>query len=153
MASIESRQSATLVVTVIFLVISSVFVALRFVSRVGIVKRVQLDDYFMLAAWIVSLGLSISICYGTTVGLGRHQVDVPPEWDSALKKTEVRVSPRLNSLEGFLDHALALFGLHNPSSTAIWLSIRSLCFARLLLHFITLNMPLCQDEANSLWLS
>lgn len=49
-----SRSSTSLVVTTVFLVISSVFVALRFISRIGVVKRFELDDWFMVAAWVRS---------------------------------------------------------------------------------------------------
>lgn len=90
--AVESRQTISLVVTAAFLVVSTVFVVLRLVSRIGIVRRVQADDYFMIAAWLVAFGLSFAVCYGTSVGLGRHQVDVPPEWNPALKKSEYAFS-------------------------------------------------------------
>jgi len=47
-----SRGPAVLVVTVIMMVLATVFVLLRMVSRIGIVKRVTLDDYFMILAWV-----------------------------------------------------------------------------------------------------
>lgn len=34
------------------MVLATVFVLLRMVSRIGIVKRVTLDDYFMMLAWV-----------------------------------------------------------------------------------------------------
>lgn len=48
----HSRGPAVLIVTVIMMVLATVFVLLRMVSRIGIVKRVTLDDYFMMLAWV-----------------------------------------------------------------------------------------------------
>lgn len=48
----HSRGPAVLIVTVIFMVLATVFVLLRMISRIGIVKRVTLDDYFMMLAWV-----------------------------------------------------------------------------------------------------
>lgn len=112
---IESRQTITLVITAVFLAASTVFVTLRFISRIGIVKRLQLDDYFIIAAWIVSFGLSFAVCYGTSVGLGRHEVDVPPAWNAPLKKAEYAFSVLyvgfvLRRLDG-----LSLTSVQNPA--------------------------------------
>lgn len=41
---------------------------------------------------LIAFGFSFSICWGTSVGLGRHQVDVKPEWRSSLKKSEYAFS-------------------------------------------------------------
>ena len=41
-----------LAVTAAMIACSSVFVFLRMVSRIGIVRRVSLDDYFMVLAWV-----------------------------------------------------------------------------------------------------
>lgn len=48
----ESRATPTLVVTIVFFVLASVFVALRFVARVGIVRKVVSHDYLILLAWV-----------------------------------------------------------------------------------------------------
>lgn len=48
----HSRGPAVLIVTVILMALATVFVLLRMVSRIGIVKRVTLDDYFMMLAWV-----------------------------------------------------------------------------------------------------
>ena len=49
---IHARGPAVLVVTVIMIVLATVFVVLRMASRVGIVRRVTLDDYFMILSWV-----------------------------------------------------------------------------------------------------
>lgn len=48
----HSRGPAVLIVTVIMMVLATVFVLLRMVSRIGIVKRITLDDYFIMLAWV-----------------------------------------------------------------------------------------------------
>ena len=34
----------------------------------------------------IAFGFSFCVCYGTSVGLGRHETDVRPEWQGPLKK-------------------------------------------------------------------
>jgi len=41
-----------LAVTIALLVASSFFIILRFISRIGIVKRVSADDYAIVVAWV-----------------------------------------------------------------------------------------------------
>ncbi|KAB8239873.1 hypothetical protein ETB97_002316 [Aspergillus alliaceus] len=72
----EDRRPEVLVVSIVFFVIASVFVALRFVSRVFIVKRVGLHDYLMLLAWVIDFGFSFSLFYATSKGLGLHDDDI-----------------------------------------------------------------------------
>ncbi|OGM44356.1 MFS transporter [Aspergillus bombycis] len=72
----EDRRPEVLVVSIVFFVIASVFVALRFVSRVFIVKKVGLHDYLMLLAWVIDFGFSFSLFYATRKGLGLHDDDI-----------------------------------------------------------------------------
>ncbi|KAL1968773.1 hypothetical protein VTN77DRAFT_1134 [Rasamsonia byssochlamydoides] len=99
----EDRSTAVMVVTIIFFVLASVFVALRFISRWGIVRRIALHDHVMLLAWIIDFGFTFSICYATTKGLGLPNVDVPPSWQSALNRweyaTTVLYNPALMALK------------------------------------------------------
>lgn len=109
--AIENRGPVVLAVTTALLVASSVVVFLRLISRGVIVRRVSWDDYFMVLAWVcayqnacnhrdavadavqlIAFGFCFSICWGTSVGLGRHEVDVKPEWQSSLKKSEYAFS-------------------------------------------------------------
>lgn len=85
-----------LAVTTAMLVCSTVFVVLRLISRIGIVRRLGWDDHFMILAWCLAFGTSFAICYGTSVGLGRHEVDVPAQWDAALRKSEYAFSVLYN---------------------------------------------------------
>jgi hypothetical protein len=53
----EGRQQATLGVSITFFCIASIFVALRFISRIFVVRKIGLHDWLMLVAWVGSLGL------------------------------------------------------------------------------------------------
>lgn len=108
----DSRSSVVFAVTVAMITCSTVFVFSRLLSRAGIVKKVLVDDYFILVAWVspslfayhdpsspadltlkmLAFGLSFSICYGTFVGLGRHESDVLSSWQSALRKSQYAFS-------------------------------------------------------------
>ncbi|KAF2665500.1 MFS general substrate transporter [Microthyrium microscopicum] len=92
----ESRGPIVLVVTAVILILSTLFVLLRLISKFGVVRRVAWDDYFMILAWFLAFGLSFAICYGTRVGLGMHENTVPQEWQSALKKSEFAFSVLYN---------------------------------------------------------
>jgi hypothetical protein len=48
----DDRRVPVLVVSIIFFVLATVVVALRFVSRLGIVRKVALHDYVILLAWV-----------------------------------------------------------------------------------------------------
>ncbi|KAL8698201.1 MAG: hypothetical protein Q9201_006699 [Fulgogasparrea decipioides] len=88
----QNRGHEVLAVTIALFVTASFAVALRFISRAGIVRRISNDDYAMIAAWIISFGFSFSICYGTSVGLGRHEEAIRPEEQAALRKSEYAFS-------------------------------------------------------------
>jgi hypothetical protein len=49
---IPTRGPAVLVVTAIMIILSTIFVFLRMISRTFIVRKVSLDDYFMILAWV-----------------------------------------------------------------------------------------------------
>lgn len=83
----SSRGPAVLAVTSATLVACTTFVVFRLISRFGIVRKPGYDDYFIILAWILAFGTSFSICYGTSVGLGRHMRTIPQEWESPMKKT------------------------------------------------------------------
>ncbi|KAI9664725.1 MAG: hypothetical protein M1821_006173 [Bathelium mastoideum] len=93
---IESRSHVVFAVTATMVVLSFFFVFLRMTSRIAIVRRVSWDDYFMILAWIIALGISFTICYGTTIGLGMHEADVPPSSQRALQMSEYAFSVLYN---------------------------------------------------------
>lgn len=111
-SSTDNRGPAVLVVTIALLVLSTIFIVLRLISRIGVVKKISKDDYFIVLAWVcrircamaivaccilksfqlIALGMSISICNGTSLGLGQHEVDVKPQHRNALKKCQYTFS-------------------------------------------------------------
>ena len=48
----QNRGPTVLAVVIVFLVLSTVFIALRLVSRFGVVKRIGSDDYAIILAWV-----------------------------------------------------------------------------------------------------
>src|ERR1700761_3908887 len=82
----NNLASAVLTSTIAFFAVATLFVVLRFVSQVVVVHQVALHDYLMLLAWVLALGVSVSICIATTHGLGLHSDQVPPEWRASLSR-------------------------------------------------------------------
>lgn len=93
---IESRGPVTLAVSLTMVVLATIFVFFRFVTRIWIVRNVYLDDWFILAAWALAVGFSASICAGTAVGLGLHEVDTAAGDHAHLKKAEYAFSVLYN---------------------------------------------------------
>ena len=48
----QNRGPPVLTVTIVLLCLSTVFVGLRLISRVGVVKRISHDDYAIIVAWV-----------------------------------------------------------------------------------------------------
>lgn len=107
----EDRRTPTLVVTIVFFVLASIFIALRFVSRVGIVHKVVCHDYLILLAWVIDFGFVFAVCYGTTKGLGLHQVNVPPSNNVALNTSEYVANVLYNPVLMTLKTSILIFYL------------------------------------------
>src|SRR4051812_36884857 len=84
----ESRGPIVLAVSIAMIVCSTVFLTARLASRIGIVKKIGWDDYFMTLAWVLAFGLSFAICYGVKYGLGEHEANIPDSQDPPLRKLE-----------------------------------------------------------------
>jgi hypothetical protein len=85
---IRSQLGTTaLVISAVFLGLATVFVALRFVSRIFVTRKIALSDYVMLAAWVLACNLSVAIFIAATKGLGL-QKGIPPEWERPLAKVQ-----------------------------------------------------------------
>lgn len=87
-AGFPDRGPAVFAVTTATLALASVFVAARMWSRIAIVRRVSWDDYAIILAWFLAFGISFTIDYGSRVGLGRHDVNIPPVDRNPLKRCE-----------------------------------------------------------------
>ncbi|KAK5946463.1 hypothetical protein PMZ80_000606 [Knufia obscura] len=73
---VANRGPTTSGVTIALLVVATVFVAARFYSRGVLVKSIKQDDWWILAAWLCSVGFSAAICVGVSDGLGMHWADI-----------------------------------------------------------------------------
>ena len=93
---VDDRGPVTLAVTITMLVLATLFVSFRFVTRIWIVRKLYLDDRFILVAWVLAVGFSASICAGTAAGLGLHEVDIADENHGYLRKAEYTFSVLYN---------------------------------------------------------
>lgn len=50
--AMQDRGPTVLAVVIAFLCLSTAFIVLRLISRIGVVKRVSNDDYAMVIAWV-----------------------------------------------------------------------------------------------------
>ncbi|MCJ1468038.1 hypothetical protein MMC07_006664 [Pseudocyphellaria aurata] len=130
---VDNRGPVVLAVTTALLVASTTFVALRLVSRIGVVKNVSIDDYFIVLAWLIAFGFSFAICYGTSVGLGRHDRDVKLEWQRSLKQCEYAFSVLYNPALMATKTSICLFYLTLSKNQQIfkWSTIATLIVVNL----------------------
>jgi hypothetical protein len=68
--TLEDRGPTVFVVTLILIILATVFVILRLISKWGVTRKANADDYCTIVAWLFALGSAVSIMIGTTVGLG-----------------------------------------------------------------------------------
>ncbi|KXJ95117.1 major facilitator superfamily domain-containing protein [Microdochium bolleyi] len=123
------RGPSVFVVTTATFVLASVFVIARMVTRTLIVRRFSWDDYAMVAAWLIALGLSVSIIVGATKGLGRHDINIDVgDWD-ALRRTEYVFSVLYNPALMATKTSILIFYLRLSKNTervlrlASWLTL------------------------------
>ena len=101
------RGPATSAVTLVMIIIATVFVAARFFTRIYLLKSVKQDDWWLLAAWVMAVGVSASICVGVHYGLGHHTKAV--ENHVALRKTEYVFSVFYNPALMFTKTSIIIF--------------------------------------------
>ncbi len=92
MANVPDRGPATSAVTIIFIVLATIFVAARFYTRTLIVRSIKQDDWWILGAWLLAVGFSSAICAGVGYGLGKHKSDISDDDFAALRKAEYAFS-------------------------------------------------------------
>lgn len=83
----DSRGPVVLGVSAAVLVLSTLFVVCRLISRFFVVRKPGWDDYTMIMAWFLAFGATFAVCFGTSRGLGKKQEDIPPEWLTPMKKS------------------------------------------------------------------
>lgn len=114
----ESRGPAVLSTTAAVISLSTIFVALRLVSRIGIVKKFSLDDILIVLAWICAFGLSFSICYAVKYGLGRHSEFVSAGDQEILTKLDYTTTVIYNPALILTKCSILVFYLSLESSTS-----------------------------------
>jgi hypothetical protein len=82
------RGPAVFIVTTTTLVLASIFVIARGVSRLGIVHKTSWDDYMIVVAWVFAFFLSFTIDLGARNGLGRHDANIDPNDKPTLRRCE-----------------------------------------------------------------
>jgi hypothetical protein len=100
MATLSDRGPTVFVVTLVLIVVATVFVVLRLISKWGVTRKANADDYVIIVAWLIAVGLSVSIMIGTRVGLGApdageqmtrkmslSSADIKPQWYLPLKQS------------------------------------------------------------------
>jgi hypothetical protein len=70
MEILNDRGTTVFVVTLVLIVLATVFTILRLTSKWGVTRKATSDDFVALIAWAFAVGLSVSIMIGTQVGLG-----------------------------------------------------------------------------------
>ncbi|KAL0942438.1 L-fucose permease [Colletotrichum truncatum] len=85
---VPDRGPAVFAVTTATFVLASVMVAARLFCRRFIVRNVSWDDKTMFLAWLIGFGLSFTICFGTTRGLGRYDADISKDHWKSLRACE-----------------------------------------------------------------
>ncbi|KAF2720739.1 MFS general substrate transporter [Polychaeton citri CBS 116435] len=146
---LRGRSEAVLAVTIIMVVLSFIFVTFRMISRAGIVKKVAVDDWIICVAWLIAFGMSFSICYACAWGLGRHESEVPIEWQGTLKRANYAFSVLYHPALMASKTSILAFYLALPSGNKIfkWFTIGTLVvvnaggFALLMLNAFQCSPP------------
>ncbi|KAM0257185.1 hypothetical protein ACHAQJ_004547 [Trichoderma viride] len=142
--SMANRGPAVLAVTTTTLVIASVFVFARMISRYFIVKRFTWDDRIILFAWLLSFFLSFTICFGVSNGLGKHDVDIPLEHIPTLRHCEYVFSILYNPALMATKTSILIFYLRLTQNTqmvlrfASWLILVIVNIAGVVLTFMNI---------------
>jgi hypothetical protein len=68
-----------LVTAIVFTVLALIFIVLRCISRFLITKRPGVEDYLIIAAFFMSIGLTVNIELQRQNGVGQHSADLTGE--------------------------------------------------------------------------
>lgn len=71
------RGTQALITTIVFTVLAGIFIILRSISRFFIVKRPGVEDYLIIFAFVLSIGLAIDVDLQRDNGLGKHTAGLP----------------------------------------------------------------------------
>ncbi|KAF4995576.1 hypothetical protein FGRMN_5029 [Fusarium graminum] len=136
------RGPAVFAVTTATLVLATVFVAARMVSRSFIVRNITWDDRVMVLAWLIAFFLSFTICFGVHNGLGRHDNDIDMARLPALRRCEYVFSILYNPALMATKTSILIFYLRLAKHTqrvlrfASWLTLAIVNIAGIILTFM-----------------
>ncbi|RDL37694.1 MFS general substrate transporter [Venustampulla echinocandica] len=85
---LNRRAEWVFIATTTTFALSTLFVAGRLISRFFILRHRTADDWWMILAWFLAFGLSFSIDYSTTKGLGRHDNNISTSDALSLRRCE-----------------------------------------------------------------
>ncbi|TVY84482.1 L-fucose-proton symporter [Lachnellula suecica] len=127
---LQGRGRAVFVVTTTTFVLATLFVVARLISRFGILRHRTADDLFIILAWadwrkFLAFGLSFAIDYGASKGLGRHDGDIPQEWQAPLRRSEYAFTILYNPALMATKTSILIFYLRMSKNTQSILRIAS----------------------------
>ncbi|KAM5352188.1 hypothetical protein ACJ41O_004911 [Fusarium nematophilum] len=141
---VPDRGPAVFAVTTATLVLATVFVAARMVSRTFIVRNITWDDRVMMLAWLFAFFLSFTICFGVHNGLGRHDIHIDQDDRPALRRCEYVFSILYNPALMATKTSILIFYLRLAKHTqrvlrfASWLTLAIVNIAGIILTFMNI---------------
>ncbi|KAM3525289.1 hypothetical protein NHJ13051_004074 [Beauveria bassiana] len=122
---VPNRGPAVFAVTVVTLIIASVFVFARMACRFLIVKKVTWGDRIMMLAWVLAFFLSFTVALGTFNGLGKHDADIDPANLTVLRRCEYVFSILYNPALMAAKTSILIFYLRLAKNTQLVLRYAS----------------------------
>ncbi|KAL4992428.1 hypothetical protein BDW68DRAFT_173132 [Aspergillus falconensis] len=115
-------------VNIPLMVLMTVFVAGRFISRTFLVRNaLGVDDWMMLLAYVLAMGLSACQLVEPRYGIGRHLYDVRYEWYPALGKLTIAIQALFAPCSAITKISICLTYLRLfPSKTNRWFNYISM---------------------------
>lgn len=124
-STFPNRGPPVFIVTTISLVLASIFIFARLLSRLFIVRRVILEDFLIFVGWAIAFVLSFLIDFSTHRGLGRHDVAILDKWKPSLQKCEYAFAVLYNPALMCTKSSILVFYLHLARNTNKLLRVAS----------------------------
>ncbi|KAL4919294.1 hypothetical protein BDW62DRAFT_209779 [Aspergillus aurantiobrunneus] len=140
-------------VNIPLMVLMTVFVAGRFVSRTFLVRNaLGIDDWTMLIAYLLAMGMSAAQLVEPKYGIGRHLYDVRPEWYPSLGKLTIAVQALFAPCSALTKISICLTYLRLfPSKTNKWFNYISLAILTVFGISTTVTMLLQCIPLSDIW--
>lgn len=121
----SSRGQSIFIVSVTTITLATLFVVARLISRLGILRICTADDWFIILAWVIAIGLSFSTAYGNSIGFGVRSLYSPVEWLPTLRKSEYAFSVLYNPALMATKTSILIFYIRIANNTQNFLRIAS----------------------------